>query len=138
MIDNKLELKTPDEAEAVYYESFMHCDQQLMAALWADGDVICIHPGSGAIVGHEAVTRSWSHIFTDAQQPYLNFKVLKRTISDDVEVHLVAEEIATGQDAYALVLATNTYQKFASGWLMTGHHASLVQTGRPQNSSRVQ
>ena len=55
MIGTKLEFNTPDEVEAVYYESFMRCDRDVMAALWADGDVICIHPGSGAIVGAGSV-----------------------------------------------------------------------------------
>lgn len=130
MIGSKLELKTPDEVEAVYYEAFMHCDKDVMAALWGDGDVVCVHPGSGAIVGHEAVARSWAHIFTNARMPEVKFTVAKRTINDNLAVHLVTEEIATGDDAYAVVLATNVYQKFVSGWLMIEHHGSVVHTRR--------
>ncbi|MBD3670237.1 MAG: nuclear transport factor 2 family protein [Gammaproteobacteria bacterium] len=138
MIGNKLELRTPDEAEAVYYEAFMHCDKEVMAALWADGDVICIHPGSGAIVGHEAVVRSWSHIFTNARMPEINFTVAKRTMTDDLAVHIVAEEIATGNEASAVVLATNVYQKFPSGWLMTEHHSSLVPVQTERQGQTLQ
>jgi ketosteroid isomerase-like protein len=134
MIDNKLEFKTSDEAEAVYYEAFLHCDQPVMAALWADGDVVCIHPGSGTIVGHAAVLRSWSHIFSNAQRPDVRYELTRRWQSGDLAVHLVTEEISTGNEAYAVVLATNVYQKFASGWLMIEHHGSLVQARRQQHT----
>ncbi|MET0066333.1 MAG: nuclear transport factor 2 family protein [Candidatus Thiodiazotropha sp.] len=134
MKDNKLELRTPDEAEIVYYESFMHCDAQLMGALWADGDVICVHPGSGAIVGHDRVSRSWLNIFQGAQPPQVRYQVIKSTHSGDLAIHLVSEEISTGDDAYAVILATNVYQKFDSGWLMVEHHASMVHSGHHQQT----
>lgn len=104
----------------------MHCDYDVMVALWADADVVCVHPGSDAIVGLESVKRSWSHIFSNAQMPKLRFSVIKRTVSDELAVHLVMEEFATGASATTTVLATNVYQKFDSGWLMVEHHASLV------------
>ncbi|TNF34889.1 MAG: hypothetical protein EP315_06665 [Gammaproteobacteria bacterium] len=127
MKNSKLEFKTPDEVEAVFYEAFMHCDQAVMAALWAAGDVTCIHPGSGVIAGYEAVNRSWSHIFSNAQRPAIKFSVLSKSQADGLAVHLVSEEIASANSAPILVLATNVYQQYDSGWLMVGHHASLVQ-----------
>ncbi len=133
MKGSKLEFNSPDDVEAVYYEAFRHCDSNVMAALWADGDVVCIHPGSGAIMGHEAVTRSWRHIFTDVDQAEINFKVDRKTTSDEITVHLVTEEIGSGNEL-ALVIATNVYQKFESGWLMIEHHSSLVQT-QPQKQT---
>ena len=135
MIDSKLEFKTPDEAEAVYYQAFMHCDIKVMSALWADGDVVCIHPGSGVIEGYDSVVRSWNHILTNARPPQINHAVLRHTVTDDLAVHLVAEEILTEGQVPVLVLATNVYQKFDSGWLMVGHHASLVQNKRPKNQT---
>jgi len=126
MKNAKLEFNSPDDTEAVYYEAFMHCDYDVMAALWAEGDVVCIHPGSDAIFGIEAVKRSWSHIFSNAKMPNLDFSVIKRTVSDELAVHLVVEEFAVGGGATTSVLATNVYQKFDSGWLMTEHHASMV------------
>ena len=133
MKDTKLKLNSPDEVEAVYYEAFGHCDARVMAALWADGDVVCIHPGSGTITGHEAVARSWQHIFTDTQQAEIKYTVVKKTLADDLAVHLVTEEIGAG-DELALVLATNVYQKSQHGWLMIEHHSSLVQS-RPPNQT---
>ena len=133
MKDTKLKLKSPDEVEAVYYEAFAHCDARVMAALWADGDVVCIHPGSGTIIGHEAVARSWQHIFTDAQQAEIKFTTVKKTLREDLAVHLLTEEIGSS-DEVAIVLATNVYQKFDHGWLMIEHHSSLVQSRPPKQT----
>lgn len=122
--------KTPDDAEAVYYEAFRHGDIRVMAAVWADTDVICIHPGSAAIVGYDAVVRSWEHIFTNTRQPDLKLEIMKKTQIAGLAVHLVTEEVQTGSEFTALVLATNVYQLFGDTWRMTEHHASLVQAGR--------
>jgi ketosteroid isomerase-like protein len=124
-----LTFSNPDEVETVYYEAFMHCDTDVMAACWAADDVICVHPGSGAIVGHEAVVRSWSHILSNAQPPQITYNVAKRTVSDELAVHVVTETMGAGEQA-VVVLATNVYRKFEQGWLMIEHHASLVQTQR--------
>ncbi len=121
---------SPDEVEAVFYEAFMRCDHDVMASLWAEGDVVCVHPGSGAIVGYDEVMRSWAHIFTNAEQPDIQYLVGKRTESDELAVHVVAEEISSAGQTATVVLATNVYQKFAQGWRMVEHHASLVQSGR--------
>ena len=134
MKNSKLEFNSPDDVEAVYYEAFMRCDYDVMAALWADEDVVCIHPGSDAIVGVDAVRRSWSHIFSNAQMPNLNFSVIKRTDSDELAVHVLVEEFAIGGGETTFVLATNVYQKFDSGWLMIEHHASLVM-GQPEGQT---
>lgn len=131
MENSKINLRTPDEAEIVFYETFMHCDTETMAALWADGDVVCIHPGSAAIVGYDAVMGSWSQIFTNARPPQITYSAIKRTVSKDLAVNLVMEEISTDGAETALVLATNIYQKFECGWLMVEHHGSLVPA-RPQ------
>ncbi len=130
----KITYQTPDEVEAVFYEAFGFCDAEVMAALWADGDVVCVHPGSGAVVGHTEVSRSWAHIFANAQRPQIRFKVAKRSHSTELAVHIVTEEIYSGDELAAVVLATNVYQKFASGWLMVEHHASLVQSGRKRET----
>ena len=88
MTDIKLKLDTPEEAETVFYEAFRHGDQQVMTALWSDKDVICIHPGSGAIVGHEAVVRGWKHIFHNAAQPSISYTVTQRIITDELMVRV--------------------------------------------------
>lgn len=134
MKDNKLCFNTPDEVETVYYEAFRHCDSEVMAALWADGDVLCVHPGSGPIVGHTAVARSWSHIFDNAEPSDIEFNVAKRSTADDLAVHVVTEHIGDKSGQNARLLATNVYQKFDQGWLMIEHHASIIQTGADQHT----
>lgn len=127
MKNNKLECRSPDEAEAVFYEAFLHCDVEVMQHLWAGDDVTLVHPGSGMIVGHENVLRSWAHIFSHAKRPDIRFTVIKRMQSGDLAVHQVAEEVSTGSEK-AVILASNVYQRIEGSWLMVAHHASLVNT----------
>lgn len=128
MKEGKLELQTPDEAETVFYEAFKRCDAKVMAALWAEDDVVCVHPGAGVLVGHEAVVRSWTNIFGNAHPPSIKIDVARRTRTDDLAVHLVAQQMGADTQDPALVVATNVYRKYDAGWLMVEHHASLVQS----------
>lgn len=128
MPENKLKIQTPDEAETVFYEAFMHGDKEVMTALWAETDAVCIHPGSAVIYGYDAVVRSWQHILSHSRSSQICYSVNKKTVSGDLAVHLVTEEILDNNVILATVIATNVYQKFEHGWLMTGHHGSLVQT----------
>ena len=127
---SKPQFKTPDEVDAVFYEAFMHCDPDVMAALWADKDVICVHPGAGAIMDYAAIVSSWANIFSNAQRTEMNHTVIKRMVSNELAVYVVAEEMLSSGALAAVVLATNVYRKFESGWLMIEHHSSLVQNRR--------
>ncbi|MBT8130018.1 MAG: nuclear transport factor 2 family protein [Gammaproteobacteria bacterium] len=127
MKTSKPRFKTPEEADAVFYEAFKHCDSEVMAALWADTNVVCVHPGAGALVNHDAIIRSWANIFSNNHRTEINHTVINRVVSNDLAVFVVAEEILDSGTVAAVVLATNVYSRFVSGWLMIGHHASLVQ-----------
>ena len=131
---SKPRFKTPEEADAVFYEAFKHCDSEVMAALWADTDAVCVHPGAGALVDHKAIARSWANIFSNNHRININHTVINRVVSNGLAVFVVAEEILDSGTVTAVVLATNIYSKFDSGWLMIGHHASLVHN-RPQGQS---
>lgn len=87
-----------------------------------------MHPGSAAIVGYEAVMRSWAYIFDGAELPVIQTNVVKRTASDTLAVHVVEEHISTGDSSAALLLTTNVYQKYDTGWLMVEHHGSITQS----------
>ena len=128
MKNSKILFKTPDDVEAVFYEAFMRCDAEVMAGLWADEGVTCVHPGSGAIVNYDAIVRSWANIFSNAQGTRIKHTVMTRSLSDELAVHFVAEEIPDSGTVVAVVLATNVYRKFDQGWLMIEHHASVVQS----------
>lgn len=122
-----LHMQSSDEVEIVFYEAFMHGDPDVMAALWADSDVICVHPGSGVIKGYEAVTRSWRHILENTEGSDIRYSLLRKSLADELAVHNVVEEILNEGTLMAVVVATNVYQKFEQGWLMVEHHASIVQ-----------
>lgn len=123
----ELQLKTPDEAEAVFYEAFTRCDPDVMASVWANEGVVCVHPGSGAIVEYDSIIRSWANIFSNADRTEIKFTVINRSESNELAAHVVVEEILSSGTVAAAVLATNVYRKYGSGWFMVEHHASLVQ-----------
>jgi ketosteroid isomerase-like protein len=125
---SKPRFKTPDEVDTVFYEAFRYCDPDVMAGLWADTDVVCVHPGAGAILNYDAIIRSWANIFSNADSTEITNTVIKRVVSNELAVFIVAEEILSSGTVTAVVLATNVYRKFDSGWLMIEHHASLVQS----------
>ena len=127
MKKSKPQFKTPEEVDAVFYEAFTRCDPEVMADLWADEGVACVHPGAGAIVEYDAIVRSWANIFSNARSTHIKATVINRAVSNELAVYVVAEEMLSSGTVAAVVLATNVYRKFDSGWLMIEHHASLIQ-----------
>lgn len=126
---NNTGFTTVDAAETAFYKAFAKCDHQAMDAVWADAEVVCIHPGSAAIVGREAVLRSWKNILTQAEPPDLHIEVLSRTEKENMAVHLVEEHIKSATDiteVAAVVLATNIYCLQADGWHLLEHHGSIA------------
>ena len=130
MAKRALHIQSPDEAEIVFYEAFTRGDADVMSALWSEGDVVCVHPGSGVISGHNAVVRSWRHILENSRGGEIQYTVMKKTQTDDLAVHVVTEEVMVDGVTVAVVIATNTYRRFAQSWLMIEHHASIVQQRR--------
>lgn len=120
--------ETPDDAEDAFYGAYATCDRKIMKEVWADEEVVCIHPGSTAIFGYDEVIRSWQHIFINASFPDILFNVISTIDNDVLAVHVVEEHIPTGHDSEVIMLATNVYQKFEEGWLMIEHHASMIQS----------
>lgn len=126
---------TPTLVEQAFYKAFAECDFKAMNTVWAEDGVICIHPGSTALVGHEAVMRSWVNILAEAEPPNLKVNVISRTMNDDLAIHVVQEYIAgqsgASETVYA-VLATNVYRNDKTdGWRLLEHHASLPGLPEP-------
>jgi hypothetical protein len=121
-----LHIESPEEVEVVFYEAFMRGDIDVMSALWADSNVICVHPGSGVISGYEAVMRSWRHILEDSQGAEIRYNVVNKTQSKEIAVHIVAEEMMENDITIAIVISTNIYQKFENRWMMIEHHGSIL------------
>ena len=129
--DSTVTFSSPKAAEVAFYQAFADCDIQAMDVVWAHSDVSCIHPGSRAIVGREAVMRSWTNILSQAEPLNLQVELLKRTEGNGLAVHLVEERIRpmTGSTENAtVVLATNIYSLQADGWRLLQHHASKPNT----------
>ena len=119
---------TPDTTETAFYAAFMQCDLAAMERLWADDDVICVHPGWHALIGHAEVVRGWAQIFAGSELPDLQVNVISKSISDTLAVHVMEEYISTGENQSAVVLATNVYRKYGDDWRMVQHHGSVVHT----------
>ena len=118
---------TPDEAEAAFYSAFEMGDVQLMDDVLAEQGVSCIHPGTSAIIGREAVLDSWRKILANIDEPAFYIEVLNRSELADVAVHLVSERIAKNHQPDAptsLLFATNVYVLQTNGWRMLMHHSS--------------
>lgn len=133
---------TADAAEAAFYSAFSNCELAEMELVWSEDEIVCIHPGSDPLIGHSAVMRSWKDIFSNAESPSLQIKLLSRTEKDSIAVHVVEEHIYSGNLTSAnatIVLATNIYQQEGHGWRLLLHHAALPsrQYGR-SNTSEMQ
>ena len=122
-----IKTRTSSEAETVFYEAFMHCDTDVMSALWGEGDVVCVHPGSGIISGYEAVVRSWHHILENSRPTDIRYQLVNKSIVGDQAVHVVTEEILNNGTVVAVVIATNVYHRYDGNWQIVEHHGSLVQ-----------
>lgn len=124
----KVKMHSADEVEIIFYEAFMHGDIDVMRAIWANEDIICVHPGSGVIEGYDSIMRSWQHILENSNAVDLRYHIEKTTSNNDMSIHVVREEILESNNVIAVVVATNIFKKFENGWLMIEHHGSIVNT----------
>ena len=138
------EHQTPDGAEAAFYAAFAATDLDAMDRVWHEGDdTACIHPGGALLLGKPAVMQSWAEILGGTTPPRIDYRLLNRIRSPDLEIHLVEESIRAGGDPNAqpnLVIVTNVYARGAVGWLMKVHHASLpiiVRRGTPGSGRQL-
>jgi hypothetical protein len=130
--------QTPDEAEAAFYAAFETLDIALMGAVWAEQpSPVCVHPGGDLLQDRSEVLRSWREVLTGAERPELQYRVIQRTASEGLAVHLVEELIrpSRSREEPNRILAMNVYRKTADGWRMTAHHASLpLMRRRPETA----
>ncbi len=133
-LNNISHFANPEAAEAAFYAAFRRCDLQAMGRVWAETEIICIHPGSSVLVGREKVMRSWSHILTNAEPPTLNIEVVSRIKQNGLAVHVVEEHLtpeAGVPESTVIVLATNIYCLSTDGWRLQEHHASAASSKKP-------
>ena len=117
--------KTPDEAEAAFYEAIEHSDMAALTNVWStDDNIVCVHPGSSRIEGRAEVLESFSELFAEA--PSLSFSIVETlyTGNESLAVHLVREEVELDGEVVSVMVSTNIYHVEDGGWRMLLHHTS--------------
>jgi hypothetical protein len=84
---------TPQDAEQAFYRAFEHADLAEMMAVWAEEDIVCVHPGGGRHTGLVEVRESWRQIF--AAGPRLRFRLDNSRVFSGrmLSVHSVYERV---------------------------------------------
>ena len=115
------------DTEAAFYEALQSGDIEKLMACWADeDDVVCVHPGSGRLLGALAIRTSFEAMFSNGSIQARAEKV-RVVESMGASVHSVLERVEVLTEhgpRHAYVIATNVYQKTAQGWRLVAHHAS--------------
>ena len=126
--------------EAAFYAAFADCSVRNMDAVWGQHEVVCIHPGAAALIGRDAVMKSWARILVSAAMPDLQYEIVNQVENSKLAVHLVREIIspADGQPP-VIVQATNVYAFDDDGWKLITHHGSpaLVQQRKPREEPAI-
>jgi ketosteroid isomerase-like protein len=119
---------TPQDAEQAFYRAFEHADLAEMMAVWAEEDIVCVHPGGGRHTSVIEVRESWRQIFASGQR--LRFRLENSRVFSGrmLSVHSVYERVTVAGDPRPAnpVLSTNIYLLTDRGWRMLVHHASAL------------
>lgn len=135
--------ETSRDAERAFYAAFLRANLEEMMQVWADEDsIMCIHPMGARLDGRAAVARGWEQIFSGGPSLRFDLNEVSCTLSGDLAVHCVHENIdhGPGFGQRSLVLATNIYKSTERGWRMLLHHASpggVVQARDEESSSTL-
>jgi ketosteroid isomerase-like protein len=124
---------TPEDAEAAFYDAIARADIHALMALWAeDDDIICVHPGSGRLVGYGDIRASWEAIFEQGSL-HITTTRLHATHNMMAAVHNVVEEVhrPEGRQPDLHIVATNVFLQTPQGWRIVLHHASIAPGPAP-------
>jgi len=121
-------MTAPTSAEAaqdLFYEAFANSDVDAMMAIWSQrSDVICIHPGSVALNGFEAIRRSWELILA-SESMQIQATPVSGWQEGDFASFTVTEHIYVPErQVRGETLATNAFRREPEGWRMVLHHGS--------------
>lgn len=123
---------TPEEANAELYAAFESGDYDRLAAVWADDDVSCVHPGWPPLVGHDRVLRSWALIMANTSYMQFFLTDVDCRVSGTTAVVTCIENILMDNSSVdalertVRVAATNIFEQVAGRWLLVRHHGSPV------------
>jgi len=120
---------SPEDAETAFYEAIARADLEALMSVWADDEeIVCIHPTGQRLRGAAAIRESWRSIFTN--NPRLTVRITQGVHWNGMllTVHNVVETLYLGDEPtpHGPMLATNVYQRGASGWRLLSHHVSTA------------
>lgn len=120
---------TPEDVEAAFYEAIARADLSALMSVWAeDEEIVCIHPSGQRLTGADAIRDSWRSIF--ANNPRLMVRLSRglRWSGMLLSVHNVVETLYIGDERkpQGPMLATNVFQRGATGWRLLAHHSSTA------------
>jgi len=113
------EIETLLFANEIFYDAFSERDIQQMRSLWRNSDdILCIHPGWGALRGYNDVLESWTLILgAPAKTKIIPINPIA-TIAGAVGSVVCLEQIENNY-----LIATNLFLFEDKSWLMIHHHA---------------
>ena len=131
---------TPEDVETAFYEAIARADLVALMSVWADDEeIVCIHPTGQRLTGAEAIRNSWRGIF--ANNPRLMVRLSRgvRWNGMLLSVHNVVETLYIGEERkpQGPMLATNVFQRGASGWRLLAHHSSSAADRDVADSSEA-
>ena len=116
------------EVNARFYQALEDLDLEAMDAIWLhEGWVRCVHPGRDALIGWDAIRRSWEQIFASTGWIRVTTTAVDVVSMGSHGLVMCAENISAqshDQVGVAVAQATNVYRRTADGWRMIHHHAS--------------
>lgn len=119
--------RSPEEAEDAFYKAFQAADVDAMMAVWADEQaIVCIHPMGPRLQGPDDIRESWRQIFDSGAALLFELSDVQYTQGNRLSVHYLLENITYGPhfEQRSVVITTNVYAQFDTGWHMVAHHAS--------------
>lgn len=114
-------------ANAAFYAAFATRDIDAMENAWAkDRPVSCTHPGRTALIGREAVMRSWHAILGNPESPRISPHAERVHVHGDIALVTCVEQLILPSGAQFLT-GTNVFARIGAIWVMVHHQAGAVQ-----------
>jgi ketosteroid isomerase-like protein len=114
-----------------FYKAFETLRVEAMDRVWdREGYVRCVHPGREALVGWDAVRRSWQQVFTETSWLRVTATRVHAELIGSVAVVSCLENMTIQSESglgIATAEATNIFRWVrSSGWQLFHHHSSAV------------
>jgi uncharacterized protein (TIGR02246 family) len=112
-------------ANQAFYDAHEARDLDAMAAVWADDDLVCIHPGWPILRGRDDVLESWRRIFGGPGRNQFIVTNDAVVVGGDV-AWVTCDENLVDDGATGTIAATNVFRQVDGAWRLVVHHGSPV------------